>query len=148
MKFRHGFVSNSSTSSFSIFGVALTERDVFEKLLGKKWEDTQNCCEHEFNRKECEFCSTCGSPSFKPADNYCNWDDVYDAAEEIGMSMQFLDRGGDNFDQDTYVIGRNLKGNGGKRAAMKDLDSLKALSTELKERFGEDAEFHSGEYSC
>lgn len=34
MKFRYGFVSNSSSTSFTIYGILVDDEDAFEKLTG------------------------------------------------------------------------------------------------------------------
>jgi len=68
MKIRNGFVSNSSSTSFSIFGVYLKDSEaLMNNLLGDRKSTRTPNCEHEFDREKAKFCPECG----KPAGNIC-----------------------------------------------------------------------------
>jgi hypothetical protein len=59
MKMRTGFVSNSSSTSFTIYGVSLSEKDIedgYKKLFEKEMEyDVSECCEEIADKIGLEF---------------------------------------------------------------------------------------------
>lgn len=98
MKIRNGFVSNSSSSSFCIFGVNLTTKE-YEALAQKeinamKADAEKNkpkpipACGHKFDRAVIPYCSLCGKPSYEVSEDDEDYEDYedYDIAEMISES--------------------------------------------------------------
>jgi hypothetical protein len=143
MKIRCGFVSNSSTSSFSIFGVETSWEEmtrIFFPEFTKEGPKNVPNCEHEFDRNVCKFCPECGKPAWRviePRD--IEWEDMDKKIGESGLD--WVDGDGE------YWVGESLKGRGGKRAAMKRLDELKIVGEKIKTLFGREPDFLSGEYA-
>ena len=96
MKIRNGFVSNSSSSSFCIFGVSLTENE-YKKLIKDAVEalklETESkpkpapipSCKHKFDRETLKFCGVCGKTAYEPVVEEDDYDDEnsYDVQELI-----------------------------------------------------------------
>lgn len=143
MKVRCGFVSNSSTSSFSVFGVETSE----DELIKVFFNDTdihvkEPGCEHEFDREKQKFCAECGKPAWNEYDKDFEYEDFEEACSEKGLSYRPIP------ESDEIYVGWNLAGNGGKRAAKKQLDELNRINEVLKEIFGREGDFYSGSYYC
>lgn len=94
MKTRHGFVSNSSTTSFCIYGVAVEFNEVVA-LIHKQDENEEKekevtyACDHEFDRKSCKFCPECGESS-QPIeeDEVCEYDDIEEYFAKLDMDAR------------------------------------------------------------
>ena len=63
MKIRQGFVSNSSSTSFCIYGIEISESDM-AKLVKQPTESKKDGCEHKFKRTTVKFCPECGKPAY------------------------------------------------------------------------------------
>jgi hypothetical protein len=147
MKIRTRFVSNSSTSSFSIFGVE-TSWEEMSRVLCPEFVPIEDkmvpACKHDFDREKCKFCPECGTEAFakKYGQKTVEWEDIDRATRELGFVFYT------ECDYDS-VIGVELKGKGGKREALKTrLAELEKAGEKLKELFGKEADFLSGEYAC
>ena len=65
MKTRHSLVSNSSSSSFCIFGTRIENpKGLLDQLTGYIKPDKKDGCNHKFDRILNRFCSSCGSPAW------------------------------------------------------------------------------------
>ena len=95
MKTRHGFVSNSSATSFCIYGVEVEAGEVValihkQKENNDKEKEVTYACDHEFNRKSYKFCPECGASS-KPIeieDDDCGYEDVEEYFAELDMDVR------------------------------------------------------------
>ena len=97
MKIRAGFVSNSSSSSFLIYGVYLEEDEVRDHF-GITGEKNCECCDYCKQEWDCECCDKCIC-----ADVYDDDDNgVYEKMEEITNG----DFWGPSDSWDGYYIGR------------------------------------------
>lgn len=163
MKVRSGFVSNSSTSSFCIYGVYFEEsekmtNELVLKLTGKDLTETRtvNGCNCEIEREQLakdgfEFCPKCGSLLSETEEVYEDFD-VYDAVEEacdkLGLECSHHSEEGLESEDcgPGWIIGYHVSGRGGRRAAKKTPELLEGISAKLKQTFGEDVEidFWSG----
>ena len=88
MKIRNGFVSNSSSSSFCVFGVNIGDDEKVKKFLKNvakiNIEDQKDQgCSHEFDRDNKKFCPECGQPAWEESDYF----DAYEYEDE----MNYLD---------------------------------------------------------
>ncbi|MCK9458521.1 MAG: hypothetical protein M0R80_02610 [Proteobacteria bacterium] len=148
MKVRLGFVSNSSSSSFSIFGVQTTWDELTKVLFPdfKPEPDTQvPNCKHEFNRGNMKFCPECGVKSYRTVRGHKapDYEEREEKLNELGWVLYSETDLGDG-----VYIGNNLKGRGGKRAAVNRLDELKEVNEKMMALFGREADFFTGEYAC
>jgi hypothetical protein len=65
MKIRHGFVSNSSSTSFGLYGVYIADEEkLIGQLLGEPKVTKNPGCPHEFNRETIKFCPECGKQAW------------------------------------------------------------------------------------
>ncbi len=148
MKIRLGFVSNSSTSSFSIFGIETSWEELNKVLFPKFAPEPDKMvlnCSHEFDRTTMKFCPECGAAAFRKeyGRKKPDYEELHKKIDELGWRLY------DETDLGNGVyIGNNLKGRGGKRAALKRLDELKEVNEKMMALFGREAEFFSGEYAC
>lgn len=161
MKIRNGFVSNSSSSSFCIFGVALTESE-YKKLIKEsvealKAEEAKKpkpapipCCKHKFDRENFKFCGICGKPNYEPIPEEEDFDDEdsYDIIELIDdcdfvkkNKLDSIDTGCDGENDICIGLdigGSNLKGD----ELIKEITRVNGI---LKLTYNRKAEIFSGE---
>lgn len=144
MKIRLGFVSNSSSSSFCVFGITLTEeiriiaKKYYEEHIGETSiaENYFSCPKCKFSSRKCikKFCENCGSPieqlsRLKPIKNYILFNGLLDDLRYI-----------DECDAGS-VIGFDVDG--------LTIEQLIDKNKKLIEIFGDlDFSFISGEESC
>jgi hypothetical protein len=135
MKIRSGFVSNSSTSSFSIFGVHSTFKELM-KLFNLQPEQKPGC-KHEYDRTIAKFCPECGKKAWITIEP--DWEEIIeDAVAKRGWDMQSV--------EDVAYVGKCP--GVGKRNVLEYLDELKEVAIALEDFFQRKPEFHSGEYAC
>ena len=109
MKIRSGFVSNSSTTSFAIYGVKIHGEEKVFKMLGgiKEKSEPEVCyeCKHEFDRKNMKFCPDCGRSS-KPIvyedEDIDYYEEILELARKNGLYAECDYENGD------YYIGVDL----------------------------------------
>lgn len=138
MKARLGFVSNSSTSSFCIFGVQYDSMSAAIKALGIEGEPGQvDGCDHEFDRIAMKFCPECGEAAYVTEDKE-EWQErqIESILEKYGLDI--VDK--------TYVdygcyIGWQPCGDG--KALIK---GMTATNKAILELFGEEASLYQGAY--
>ena len=134
MKVRLGFVSNSSTSSFSIFGVQTTWKEL-NKVLFPDFQPEPDKkvpkCKHEFDRKKMKFCPECGVAAFNMV--YGRTAPDYEEREAKLSELGWVLYSETDLGNGVY-IGNNLKGRGGKRAAVNRLDELKEVNEKMLAR--------------
>ena len=150
MKVRIGFVSNSSTSSFCIFGEEVTFDDLVEKLGIKVPEKMEmEGCWHSYDKRHNE-CPQCGAPKRKEVDweeyvdNYGK-EEAYmniagDALKEHGLQLHYYN---DEYGDGGVFVGWGVGGTG-----QKMIDELIAVNESIKKFFGHEASTHRGTYAC
>jgi hypothetical protein len=130
MKIRSGFVSNSSTSSFCVFGAVVTQ-SFLETLL--KNPDKEDGCEHKFNRDKAKFCPECGCKSWFEPEN-CE-EDYSEACEKLGLKL---------YNYDKWILGCGLTG-----TAEEAIASIAAVDKVFKELIPNiKPKVIHGEYAC
>ena len=151
MKIRNGFVSNSSTSSFSLYGVQIPDnKDLYEMVFKKKPYNFVKIegCSHKIDRDQFKFCPECGLATWKTKKRYED-NDPQLTLEEYFEKLDLRYFSYDTDDGPSEFVGINLKGNGGKREANKNPQRLVEIQQKLKEIFPKlECDFYSGEYAC
>jgi hypothetical protein len=137
MKIRQGFVSNSSTSSFCVFGIELDNGPALLKKLIKAGEiEPDKGCEHEFDRKTVKFCEECGEAAYvDPEENF----ESYDLEEYFNNKALDVVNG----EGDEIYIGINLEN---ENVNLKILTKAEELLKELYPK--KKAQFYSGTRYC
>jgi hypothetical protein len=137
MKIKSGFVSNSSSCSFVLFGIGFQTWEEASQALGIT-EITLNRipgCQCEVNRDNIKFCPNCGHPAWK--------DQKGDYGEKIQTAVEHRchELNLTAMDYDGVYIGARVQGTG-KQA----LDQLGKVNEQILKMFGIEAEFVNGEY--
>jgi len=152
VKIRNGFVSNSSTTSFSIFGVILkdknlkTIRSFLEKNINIGIEKKIKGCKHEYD-KESKFCPECGKPALINNPDWWDKDEIElysEIAEFYAIELNVRNS------EESYFVGilpEQLEDN------KTLLESKKELVDSLNNRYGtkfytKDVQFYSGTTQC
>jgi len=140
MKIRNGFVSNSSSSSFCIMGVAISESELlplYLKAMGKDGSSTiKPGCRCDIDRDAMkeqgyDFCPKCRKDIFVEIET-----EIYEMCEELELDYAYGES------SDVYV-GFSLESGTGVESVIK---KLKDAEKKLKELFGNDViiSVHSG----
>lgn len=133
MTIRCGFVSNSSSTSFIIFGAKIPMKELAQKLLGIDIDNPSLVpgCECEFDRSEMDHCPRCQQPTLVAVK--LSPTKLSKAIEDKGLH---LFEGDDTYDMEDYVgIGFRRGMNGEEVIEM----VTKARET-IKQIFDRDAE--------
>jgi len=112
MKTRQGFVSNSSSTSFSVFGIHASSKEIdslLDSVLGPVKTTRDPGCECNINRDESKFCPECGKQTWITTTE--ERDDLCEYAREIEtkLGLEVITwNGGENCSEGTY-IGKSLE---------------------------------------
>lgn len=152
MKIRNGFVSNSSSSSFTCFGMPLNDSDkvdIFKKIIkyANKGEKKEKNCNHKFNREKSKFCPSCGKASW----NIINLDEEfcisdYESNKALKkMGLEIIEGWLDNGEEGVEFLGVDLEDN--PMGGQEKLEMINKVNGALSELFPEnknDIDFYSG----
>jgi hypothetical protein len=150
MKIRKGFVSNSSTSSFTCFGIPLNDTnkiEIFKKIVKytNKGEKKEKNCNHSFNREKAKFCPTCGKESW----NIINLDEEFDIPDYEDdlkkMGLEIIYGWLDDHEEEINFLGVDLEDN--PMCGQEKLDKINKVNSVLSEMFPKnkkDVDFYSG----
>lgn len=131
MKIRNGFVSNSSTTSFCIYGIGIDIDEEVCKSLDIEITRTEGC-DHTFNRKTIKYCPYCDNPAYEEVDSDDYQDEVIEYFEKMGLDCEHWN-GGCNVGEG-WFIGKNLEDRELNKSKDK-LDILKNIENILKDKF-------------
>jgi hypothetical protein len=134
MKIRNGFVSNSSSTSFSIYGVYVEDSDaLMNKLMGAPKSTKKPGCKHKFDRETAKFCPDCGEKAWNvEVEERDAYNDLPDCLEKLGLDVEIWN-GGESCSEGSYV-GKNLQDANFNKSKNK-LEILKKVEEKLKELF-------------
>jgi hypothetical protein len=107
MKIRTGFVSNSSSSSFCLYGIAITNiQALFNKLITPETTKIEGCI-HDFDREKCKFCPECGKSAWF-IEEYEG--DIFEDLSDYFEKNYNLDceNGNQYYFEDQIFIGKNV----------------------------------------
>ena len=135
MKIRNGFVSNSSTSSFMIYGLKLG-KDMIQALIKKNIKDAEFTYTEEIEKRKAgckcyhnpmsNFCTKCGKKVIiTTIENECSidLDDFSDDLKKvIGISVQ-----SSYFNKEIGYIGKIIQGN----SELEDLIKTKEMLAKM-----------------
>lgn len=141
MKTRVGFVSNSSSTSFCIFGTLIGEELLAEKLMNfKPGVSKIPNCHHKIDREKVKYCPECGKPVYKEVEIETPSDeDLEEACSNIGLDLYRICEGED----EGLYVGVNIKERG---SDDKILEKLKEAESIIQDKFGYKCKFVSGSY--
>lgn len=130
MKTRNGFVSNSSSTSFCVYGVYVDGgTKLLDQLAGKFVPKKKEGCEHKFNRDSFKFCPECGSQAWHVETDNRDISYLLECKlQEMGFDVVHW-VGGENSNEGMY-FGKDLKSDGAV-----SLDVLKKTEIKIKETF-------------
>ncbi len=144
MKIRTSFVSNSSSSSFAILGIKVTNtiREKIHQLANEECEpETEEylCCKkcgHEPDKTDVKFCELCGGlMDIATRDIEYEWDCDSERFETLGL---------DYYSDTDYgeICGLSIDN--------KTVDQILEIHKKMIEMFGDNLTFKvmSGEYAC
>lgn len=142
MKTRNGFVSNSSSTSFCVFGIRSDLFKIAEKITNFKSTPRKiDGCKHKFNRKKAKYCPECGFHAFGMVGIRPEEDEVSLACSKLGLTLVF----GNSVDPPYWYLGVDLK-----RIEYKDIseiiEKMKEVEKVIKNKFDMKCQFHGGEY--
>ena len=130
MKVRSGFVSNSSTSSFAIFGIPINVAAMYKKIFNEDPINRQNGCSHQYDREntEIKFCPSCGKPKTIEC-KICDYDmgdsiEGHFSEQKLSVSRASSDP---DCEPDMYILGKNLN----KSTSVQDIVDAEKLLKEI-----------------
>jgi len=139
MRIRTGFVSNSSTSSFCVFGIGFNELNEARDALKISGKPTKKMgCKHTFDRITNKQCPECGEPAYFIQD-YHNWLEgkLDEACDDFGLKL---------FNKCYYgygvYIGLDVNGIG-----QKLIDDMITTNKTIREVFDREAAIFEGSYN-
>ena len=138
MKTRQGFVSNSSSTSFSVFGIHASSKEIdslLDSVLGPVKTTRDPGCECNINRDESKFCPECGKQTWITTTE--ERDDLCEYAREIEtkLGLEVISwNGGENCGEGTY-IGKNLRYWSKELPAIEKIEILGNVNNRLVELF-------------
>lgn len=147
MKIRNGFVSNSSTSSFCVFGIYIKDSDKFlNTILGEPKTTKTPGCKHEMDREKVKFCPDCGAKAWNIEVE--ERDGIEEYEEEIlkktGLEV-ILWPGDEGYEEGTY-LGKSLESWDKGLTASRKLEILQETREKIAKLFPkEEPDFYSGD---
>jgi hypothetical protein len=136
MKVRNGFVSNSSTSSFCIFGISFKSTEELARLLNvpvpAPTVRKQAGCYCSIDRDASKFCPRCGKQAWvevQDRTNYALRESVEEKCKSSGLSFEQYD--------DSIYVGGWCRNNG-----QAGIDELTEINKKLVDAFGKEGSFH------
>jgi hypothetical protein len=132
MKIRIGFISNSSTTSFVVFGVSFKNLIEIAKII--KIEYLEEGCKCEFDRITCKFCPHCGTKA------YIQNKHLYDNISQFLLNNN-LDI--ENFNAQGVYVGKVVVGENNKESGVKLLGTLNNTNNKLLELFDAEGRFYN-----
>ena len=134
MKVRTGFVSNSSTSSFCIFGAIFETLEEVAELFKIESPTPTKGCEHAFDRLVWTNCPDCGEAAYYKPEMDEDWIDDH-LPEELYLSDKRYAGFG-------LYLGCSLDGQG-----QELIDSITKTNKLIKDLTGKEACTYRGTYS-
>lgn len=88
MKIRDGFVSNSSSSSFCVYGISVDINDLVTRFLGETFVDGERPgCEHNFDRDKLNYCPECDEEAYVEIESWETYDALAEKIQELGFDF-------------------------------------------------------------
>jgi len=146
MKIRSGFVSNSSTSSFCVFGILLKDSDKFlDSILGEPKTTKTPGCKHEMDRENVKFCPECGKKAWNIEVE--ERDSVEGYGEEIlkKTGLEVIEWSGDEEVEAGTYLGKSLGSWEKGLTASRKIEILQETREKIEKLFPkEEPDFYSG----
>ena len=144
MKTRNGFVSNSSTTSFCVYGVSvICGKTLYENIFGKKEpkiEKIKNCT-HDFDRETCKFCPECGKKSWTIKEEKIFYSSEVFESHFKQYDLDFV-YGDETCEGNNYIVGVNLCDS---KKEDRTLEKLQEAKVKLETLFpGKIIDFYNG----